>query len=205
MAAMRCYWFKLNEPTAFYASALNRYGVETNDNKNLDYENIYSSINNKDDLARVHKHYEHLSDNPTKIKNNKRLASIIYETKLRGIKLAPATFASAAAKFSPDKHNEKTILSPLTSIKGVGGSGAELVVKAYEKFGDTILSMSRDELDMLKVEKDGKEVKAFGKKVLDAFFGELPEEKHTGNINDTLKTIAQEYEEELKEGREFDE
>lgn len=172
MAAMRCYWYKLNEPTAFYASALNRYGVENNDNKNLDYTNIYNSLNTKDDLARLHKYYEHASDNPTKIKNNQRIASIIYEAKLRGIKLVPADFSSAAAKFSPDRHNEKHILCPLTSIKGVGGSGADTIVLAYDKFGDSILKMNREELETLKVEKDGKEVKAFGKKVLDAVFGE---------------------------------
>lgn len=171
-AAMRIYWYKLNKPTAFYASALNRYGVENNNNSNLDYMKIYETLNSKDDLMKLRRYYEHASDNPTKIKDNVRLARILYEAKLRGIKLVPADFSSAASKFSPDRHNEKHILCPLTSLKGVGGAGAELVVKAYEKYGDSILKMSREELEVLKVNKEGSEVKAFGKKVLDAVFGE---------------------------------
>ncbi|MGL5716545.1 MAG: hypothetical protein ACRCX2_26260 [Paraclostridium sp.] len=196
MAAMRCYWYKLNRPTAFYASALNRYGVENNNNKNLDYILIYNSIKDKDDLFRIHKHYEHASDNPVKIKDNKRLANILYEAKLRGIELVPATFASAAAKFSPDKLHPNKILCPLTSVKGVGGAGAELVVKAYEKYGKSILTMNRLELEELKVDKENKEVKAFGKKILDAFFGEdTHKEKEITPLGTSLKTIEQMYNE----------
>ncbi|MGL5746337.1 MAG: hypothetical protein ACRCXX_14510, partial [Cetobacterium sp.] len=131
-----------------------------------------------------------------KIKDNKRLANILYEAKLRGIELVPATFASAAAKFSPDKLHPNKILCPLTSVKGVGGAGAELVVKAYEKYGKSILTMNRLELEELKVDKENKEVKAFGKKILDAFFGEdTHKEKEITPLGTSLKTIEQMYNE----------
>lgn len=171
MAAMRCYWFKLNEPTAFYAAALNRYGVDDNNNSNLDYMGLYNQITSKESLASLLKHYEFASDNPAKIKSNKRLASILYEAKLRGITISKADFSSLPSSFSPSHQDKNNILSPLTSMKGVGGSAASLVSKAYLKYGDSLMSMTRDELSVLTVEKDGKEVKAFGKKVLDAFFG----------------------------------
>ena len=171
MAAMRCYWFKLNEPTAFYASALNRYGVDDSNNASIDFMTLYDSIENKDVLASMLRHYEFASDNPAKIKSNKRLASILFEAKLRGIKISKADFSSLPSSFSPSSHDPNVILSPLTSIKNVGGAAAELVSRAYKVYGDSLMSMTREELELIKIEKDGKDVKAFGKKVLDAFFG----------------------------------
>jgi DNA polymerase-3 subunit alpha (Gram-positive type) len=171
-AAMKIYWFKINKPTAFYASALNRYGVDDNNNSSLDFMTLYDSLKDKDTLFSTLRHYEFASDNPAKIKSNKRLASILYEAKLRGIKIEKADFSSLPGAFSPSHTHENVILSPLTSMKGVGNAASTLVAKAYEKYGDSLMSMTRDELSILTIEKDGKEVKAFGKKVLDAFFGE---------------------------------
>ncbi|MGL6098664.1 MAG: hypothetical protein ACRC0G_03455 [Fusobacteriaceae bacterium] len=171
-AAMKIYWYKLNKPDAFYSAALNRYGVSDSNNATIDYMEIYDKLESKDDLMRLTRYYEMYSDNPAKIKSNKRLASILYEAKLRGVKISKANFSSLPSSFSPSHTEKGVILSPLTSVKGIGPSAALLVMKAYEKFGESLESMTREELMELKVEKDGKEAKAFGKKVLDAFFEE---------------------------------
>lgn len=52
---------------------------------------------------------------------------------------------------------------PLASIAGVGSETAKLVELGYKTYGDSLYNMTREELFELKVEKDGKEVKAFGK------------------------------------------
>ncbi|MGL5713225.1 MAG: hypothetical protein ACRCX2_09415 [Paraclostridium sp.] len=169
---MKIYWYKLNKPDAFYSAALNRYGVSDANNSSVDFMDIYDRINSKDDLMKLMRYYDLNSDNPAKIKSNKRLASILYEAKLRGVKICKADFSSLPSSFSPSHHEKGVILSPLTSIKGVGAAAAVLVTKAYEMHGDKLLTMTREELETIRVDKDGKDSKAFGKKVLDAFFGE---------------------------------
>ncbi|EHO19721.1 hypothetical protein HMPREF9466_01652 [Fusobacterium necrophorum subsp. funduliforme 1_1_36S] len=62
---------------------------------------------------------------------------------------------------------------PLASIAGVGSETAKLVELGYKTYGDSLYNMTREELFELKVEKDGKEVKAFGKKFLDGYFGKV--------------------------------
>jgi DNA polymerase-3 subunit alpha (Gram-positive type) len=169
-SALRIFWYKLNYKTEFYVSALNRYGIDSNDNKNMDFLGMFNTLNTMEDLGKFYRWVEFHSDNPTKHKNNQRLANIIYEAKLRGVKLVPATFSSHPHEFALDRTKKNTILMPLQSIKGIGESAADLISKAYEVYGETLNSMSVDELKDLKVEKNGKMVKAFGKKALEALF-----------------------------------
>ena len=72
---------------------------------------------------------------------------------------------------SSNLQDKNKILMPLSSIAGVGVETAKLVESAYKKYGDVLFDKTRKELEELKIEKDGKNVKAFGKKFLDGYFG----------------------------------
>ncbi|WP_339061745.1 hypothetical protein [Fusobacterium polymorphum] len=91
--------------------------------------------------------------------------------KLRGFEIVEPNFSSNAVICSPDKKDKNKILMPLSSIAGVGIETAKLVESAYKKYGDILFNKTREELEELKIEKDGKSVKAFGKKFLDGYFG----------------------------------
>lgn len=166
--AMRIYWYKLNYKREFYTCALNRYGVRKNNNKNLDYLDIYSSLTDIDKFHKLTKHMDFSTDNPAKSKDNQRIASIIWEMKLRGLKLEKATLSSEPLNFSMSTKDKNTILMPLMSVKGIGEKASHLISLAYKKYGETLLTMTKDELSQLKVEDNGKEVLAFGKRTLEA-------------------------------------
>lgn len=167
LMALRIFQYKIHYPSAFYAAILNRYGVGKNNNKNVDFYEIYNNVNSIEDHNRMSRQVEHQSDNEAKIKDNKRIISIIWEMKLRGIKLKKASFSSKSNKFSIDHLDTTTLLMPLLSVKGVGDSSSEAIAEAYEIYGDKLYGMSLDELKEIKVPSSNKKV--FGKKVLEAF------------------------------------
>lgn len=90
--------------------------------------------------------------------------------KLRGFEIVKPNFSSNSIACSPDKKDKNKILMPLSSIAEVGIETAKLVELAYKKYGDVLFDKTREELGELKIEKDDKNVKAFGKKFLDGYF-----------------------------------
>lgn len=92
--------------------------------------------------------------------------------KLRGFKIHTPDFSSKPQVSAPSKRNKDTILLPLQSFAGVGPSAAIDAAKSYEKYGDKLFEMTREEIENLRIEVDGKNKKAFGKKFLDSYFGE---------------------------------
>ena len=170
--ALRIYWYKINHKREFYTCALNRYGVRKANNKNLDYLDIYSSLTDINKYHKLIKHIDFSTENPAKSKDNQRIVSIIWEMKLRGLKLEEASLSSEPMNFSISPTKDNTILMPLRSIKGVGEKASTLISLAYNKYGKDILSFDRDQLSKVMVEIEGKEVKAFGNKVLSIFFKE---------------------------------
>ena len=84
-------------------------------------------------------------------------------------------FVGGAYKLVEGSHlvatDKNKILMPLSSIAGVGIETAKLVELAYKKYSDVLFDKTREELEELKIEKDDKNVKAFGKKFLDGYFG----------------------------------
>ena len=170
--ALRIFYYKIHFPQAFYASAINRYGITNTSNNTFDYIKFYNETNTIEDLYKYHSHAKYLSDNEVKVKNNIRIANIIWEMKLRGFKIAKPDFSSNAVNCVPNKKNDKEILMPLSSIAGVGEETAKNVEIAYKIYGEELFNKNRDELSEIKIEKDGKNIKAFNKKFLDAYFGE---------------------------------
>ena len=168
MNAMRIFWYKLNTPRVFYCAVLGRYGVNKNNNKNFDYMGA-SGIKNVAELKAMWKKIDEDTNNPAKIKDNQRIASIIWELKLRGYELKKANLESRPDKFSPDPNDSSTILMPLLSIKGIGENSADKIHKAAKLYrketGHSITSLAIEEL-MLVVDENGKKV--FDKRIMDA-------------------------------------
>lgn len=175
MMALRILHYKIYYPQQFYAAAVNRYGITDQNNSTFDYLKFFENINTKEDLFKFHAHIEYSTDNPAKEKSQKRIANLLWEMKLRGYHIEKPDLSSKPLVCSISHKDSKTILMPLSSLSGVGPSAAELVSKAYNQFGDMLFTKSRAELEEIKIEKDGKMVKAFGKKFLDAYFGPIIE------------------------------
>lgn len=169
--ALRIFYYKIHYPQAFYASAINRYGVTNTSNNTFDYIKFFNETNTVEDLFRYHAYAKHQSDNEVKVKNNIRIANIIWEMKIRGFKISQPDFSSSATTCVPSKKDNSVILLPLSSIAGVGVETAKNVEMAYKTFGEKLFELTRSELEELKIEKDGKQIKAFNKKFLDGYFG----------------------------------
>lgn len=168
LMAMRIFYYKIHYPTQFYTSIINRYGMSKANNANFDFEQAYA-LENYAEVKRFIDNLSKNSDNSAKIKDNIKIVHIIWEMKLRGIKISHADFSSHPTKCIVDDKNPNNILMPLQSIKGIGEKGAEKIHETYVKIGKIIFDYSIEELSMLKTD-DGK--KAFGKKELNAFFPE---------------------------------
>jgi DNA polymerase III, alpha subunit len=168
--ALRIMYYKIHYPQAFYAAAINRYGVTNTSNNTFDYIKFFNEVNTNEELYKFHAHCKHASDNEVKVKNNIRIGNIVYEMKLRGFEIVKPDFSSKATTCVPDKKNPNKILMPLNSIAGVGSETAKTVELAYKTYGDELFNKTQEELAELKVEKDGKLVKAFGKKFLEGYF-----------------------------------
>lgn len=173
--ALRIMYYKIHYPQAFYAAAINRYGVTNTSNNTFDYIKFFNEVNTNEKLYKFHAWCKHQSDNEVKVKNNIRIANIVYEMKLRGFEIVKPNFSSKATTCVPDKKNPNKILMPLNSIAGVGSETAKTVELAYKTYGDKLFGMTQEELTELKVEKDGKLIKAFGKKFLEGYFGKAEE------------------------------
>lgn len=169
--ALRILHYKIYYPQAYYAAAINRYGITDNNNSTFDYIDFFKKINTVEDLQRFHSWIGHSTDNPAKEKSQKTISNILWEMKLRGFHIEPPDFTSKADRCTPSKKNDKVILLPLQSISGVGPSAAIDASEAYKIYGDKLFDMTREELAEIKIEKDGKNKRAFGKKFLDAYFG----------------------------------
>lgn len=170
--AMRIFYYKIHYPQAFYTAIINRYGISSNSNNTIDYIKLYNKLNTPDDLYKWHSYVKHSTDNPAKEKDNIRIGNIIYEMKLRGFEIVPPDFSSKALICTPSKKDSHKILLPLSSIAGVGKETAKTLEIAYKTFGDSLFDMTQEELSELKVEKDGKQTRAFGKKFLEEYFKE---------------------------------
>lgn len=172
MNALRILHYKIYYPQQFYAAAINRYGITDNNNSTFDYIGFFKKINTVEDLQKFHSWINHSTDNPAKEKSQKTIANILWEMKLRGFHIEPPDFTSKADRCTPSKKDKTVILLPLQSISGVGAVAALDAAEAYKKYGDVLFNMTREELEQIKIEKDEKTKKAFGKKFLDAYFGE---------------------------------
>ena len=162
--------YKLYYPQAFYTAAINRYGLEDNNNSTFDYIDFFTRISTIQDLNTFKAWISHSTDNPVKEKSQKTISNILWEMKLRGYVIKEPNFASAAEVCSPSKKDPHVILLPLKSLNGVGKVSANTVAKAYEIYGDKLFDMDIEELKTLKVTINGKEKTAFDKKFLDAYF-----------------------------------
>ena len=169
--ALRILHYKIYYPQQFYSAAINRYGITDPNNSTFDYIDFFKRINTVEDLQKFHSWIGHSTDNPAKEKSQKTISNILWEMKLRGFHIEPPDFTSKADRCTPSKKNEKVILLPLQSIKGVGASAALDASEAYKVYGDKLFDMTREELSEIRIERDGKNKKAFGKKFIEAYFG----------------------------------
>lgn len=169
--ALRILHYKIYYPQAYYAAAINRYGITDNNNSTFDYIKFFKNINSIEDLQRFHSHISHSTDNPAKEKSQKTISNILWEMKLRGYHIEKPDFTSKADRCTPSKKNDKVVLLPLQSISGVGPSAAIDASEAYKVYGDKLFDMTKEELSEIRIERDGKNKKAFGKKFIEAYFG----------------------------------
>ena len=169
--ALRILHYKIYYPQQFYSAAINRYGITDNNNSTFDYIKFFKNINSIEDLQRFHSHISHSTDNPAKEKSQKTISNILWEMKLRGYHIEKPDFTSKADRCTPSKKNDKVVLLPLQSISGVGPSAAIDASEAYKIYGDKLFDMTKEELSEIRIERDGKNKKAFGKKFIEAYFG----------------------------------
>ena len=169
--AVRILHYKIYYPQQFYSAAINRYGITDNNNSTFDYIKFFKNINSIEDLQRFHSHISHSTDNPAKEKSQKTISNILWEMKLRGYHIEKPDFTSKADRCTPSKKNDKVVLLPLQSISGVGPSAAIDASEAYKVYGDKLFDMTKEELSEIRIERDGKNKKAFGKKFIEAYFG----------------------------------
>ena len=170
--ALRILHYKIYYPQAYYAAAINRYGITDNNNSTFDYIEFFRKVNTIEDLQKFHSWISHSTDNPAKEKSQKTISNILWEMKLRGFHIEKPDFSSKADRCTPSKKNNFVILLPLQSISGVGPSAALDAYEGYRVYGDKLFDMSKKELEEIRITRDGKEKRAFGKKFLDAYFGE---------------------------------
>ena len=126
--AIRCAWFKVYEPLAYYATYFtlrcDAYDIKTM------MKGINPCLKKRDDILTRHAHREQVS--------NTELATInAYESTIemydRGMSFAPLDVnVSLATKFSIDRKHNKVIPS-LTCVPSLGESAADQIVKAREE------------------------------------------------------------------------
>lgn len=170
MNALRILHYKLYYPQQFYSAAINRYGITDNNNSTFDYIKFFNNVNTVEELNKYKSYLSHATNNPAREKSNKRICDILWEMKLRGFKINNPDFQSRPMVCTPSKKNKNVILLPLQSISGVGEKAALDASIAYKEYGDKLFDMTREELEEIRIEVNGKNKKAFGKKFLDAYF-----------------------------------
>lgn len=125
-AAIRIAYFKLYYPVEYYTAILTRYGAKNNV-ANFPYEVAV----NVTTLEQYEALVKNIKENATRAEQEKdgiRLALIIYEARLRGITISPATLNSHYRFFAINPDDRSNIIRPLTSISGVGEG---LALKVY--------------------------------------------------------------------------
>ena len=117
-AAVRIAYFKLYYPVEYYTAILTRYGAKNNV-ANFPYDAAVN-VSSLEQYEAIVKNIKENSTRPEQEKDGIRLALIIYEAKLRGITLSPATLNSHYRFFAINPEDRNNIIRPLTSIAGVG-------------------------------------------------------------------------------------
>src|SRR5574343_103464 len=117
-AAVRIAYFKLYYPVEYYTAILTRYGAKNNV-ANFPYDAAVN-VSSLEQYEAIVKSIKENSTRPEQEKDGIRLALIIYEAKLRGITLSPATLNSHYRFFAINPDDNTNIIRPLTSIAGVG-------------------------------------------------------------------------------------
>lgn len=146
---------KLYYPTAFYPVLLSQYAKDVSD---FNFEEV-SACKNLAELKKIEKTYSVGQGQDVVIKCKTRLAWLIWEAKLRGYELKPATIFSLPDQFSISKDEPGVILMPLTSLTGVAENSAQ---KVYETIKTKPLTSYEDMLSR----KDDLNRTIFNKKVL---------------------------------------
>ena len=148
-------------PTAIWSVALGSLitflGVlisNSNNRKRLEIQ-----LNHDAELKKIEKTYSVGQGQDVVIKCKTRLAWLIWEAKLRGYELKPATIFSLPDQFSISKDEPGVILMPLTSLTGVAENSAQ---KVYETIKTKPLTSYEDMLSR----KDDLNRTIFNKKVL---------------------------------------
>ena len=117
-AAVRIAYFKLYYPVEYYTAILTRYGAKNNV-ANFPYDAAIN-VSSLEQYEAIVKNIKENSTRPEQEKDGIRLALIIYEAKLRGITLSPATLNSHYRFFAINPDDNTNIIRPLTSIAGIG-------------------------------------------------------------------------------------
>ena len=117
-AAVRIAYFKLYYPVEYYTAILTRYGAKNNV-ANFPYDAAVN-VSSLEQYEAIVKNIKENSTRPEQEKDGIRLALIIYEAKLRGITLSPATLNSHYRFFAINPDDNTNIIRPLTSIAGIG-------------------------------------------------------------------------------------
>lgn len=146
---------KLYYPAAFYPVLLSQYAKDVSD---FNFEEV-SACKNLAELKKIEKTYSVGQGQDVVIKCKTRLAWLIWEAKLRGYELKPATIFSLPDQFSISKDEPGVILMPLTSLTGVAENSAQ---KVYETIKTKPLTSYEDMLSR----KDDLNRTIFNKKVL---------------------------------------
>ena len=147
--------YKLYYPAAFYPVLLSQYAKDVSD---FNFEEV-SACKNLAELKKIEKTYSVGQGQDVVIKCKTRLAWLIWEAKLRGYELKPATIFSLPDQFSISKDEPGVILMPLTSLTGVAENSAQ---KVYETIKTKPLTSYEDMLSR----KDDLNRTIFNKKVL---------------------------------------
>ena len=166
-SAQQVMWYKLYKPDAFYQVLISQYAKEVSD---YNYDEVANCKNLKE-LEKICKTYAVGQNQDVIIKCKTRLAWLIWEAKLRGYTLKPATLFSRHNLFYIDKIEPTVILMPLTSISGVAEGTA---IKIYETINERPIESYEDMLER----KDSNNKKIFSKRVLEGLgYYELTKEK----------------------------
>lgn len=158
---------KLYYPAAFYPVLLSQYAGEVSE---FDYQAVMD-CKTLEELKTICKTYSVGQNQASIIKFKTRLAWLIWEAKLRGFDLKPATLFSKPNVYSLNEENQSEILMPLTSLSGVAETTA---LKIYESVKAEPLKDYQDVLER----KDPNNKKVFNKKALQGLgLFELTEEQ----------------------------
>lgn len=165
--AQQVAWYKLYRPAAFYQVLISQYAKEVSD---YNYDEV-SNCKTLEELEKICKTYAVGQNQEVIIKCKTRLAWLIWEAKLRGYTLKPATLFSRPNLFYIDKAEPEVILMPLTSISGVAEGTA---LKIYETIKERPIESYEDMLSR----KDSNNKTIFSKRVLEGLgYYELTKEK----------------------------